>query len=134
DAVMPIFDFGTEPFERLVADFRRQLISTAAEEGLDVVCTFVFAAGEEDIVDALVAPYEGHVTFVQLLASRDELRRRVGSESRKAHGKIRDVETLDAILERYDCFRRIDGRETLTLDMELLTPGEAAGRIVAAVA
>jgi hypothetical protein len=134
DAVLPVFEFGTPPFHRLVGLFRRELIAAAAEEGLDVVCTFVFASGEEDIVAELVAPYEGRVTFVQLVASPAELRRRVVSDSRRAHGKIRDVETLDAILRDYDCFEVIAGRETLTLDMELLTADEAADRIVEAIA
>jgi len=133
DAVLPIFDFGTPPFHRLIGMFRRELIATAADEGLDIVCTFVFAAGEDEIVAGLVAPYEGRVTFVQLVASHEELRRRVVRPSRLAHGKIRDVEMLDAILDQYRCFEVIEQRETLTLDMDLLSPDEAVDRIMEAM-
>jgi hypothetical protein len=133
DAITPIFDFGSPQFHRLVGLFRSELIGAAAEAGVDVVATFVYATGDEEIVAGLVAPYADRVTFVQLLAGPEELRRRVLGESRRTHGKITDVELLDAILERYDCFPSIPGRESLTLDMEQLSAEEAADRIVGAL-
>ena len=134
DAVTPVFDFGTPEFVRLVGRFRRELVSEAAAAEVDLVVTFVFAPGDEDAVEQLAAPYGADVTFAQLLASPETLRLRVASESRRRHGKITDVATLDDVLERYDCYQRIPGRESLTLDMEELTPDEAAARILEALA
>jgi cytidylate kinase len=130
DAVTAVLDFGSPGFHRIVHQLRLDLIAAANEQGIDLVVTFVFSVGEEDAVSAFVAPYEDRVTFVQLLASRDELRRRIGSESRRAHGKLTDVATLDALLEEYDCYTPIAGRESHTLDMNVLSPEEAADRIV----
>lgn len=133
DAVAPILGFRTPAFDRFLQTFRRDLIAAAAEAGVDLVCTFVIAVGEEALVDELVAPYEGRITFVQLLASREELRRRVLEAHRATHGKIVDVETLDAVLDEFECFAPIAGRETITLDTETMSPEEAADQIVALV-
>jgi cytidylate kinase len=134
DAITPVFAFGTPHYTRLVALFRRELIAAAAEAGVDLVVTFVYAPEDEAHVAELVAPYGDRVTFVQLLAPRDELRRRVLAASRRAHGKIRDVELLDEILDRYDCYQPIRGRETVTLDTTEVTAEEAAVRIAGLVA
>lgn len=131
DAVAPILGFGTPAFNRFLQTFRRDLIAAAAEAGVDLVCTLVLAVGEEPLVDELVAPYEGRIMFVQLLASREELRRRVAAEHRAAHGKIVDAETLDAVLNEFECFEAIAGRDSVTLDTEAMSPEETADRIVA---
>jgi len=133
DAVAPILGFRTPAFNRFLQRFRRDLIAAAAEADVDLVCTFVIAVGEEALVDELVAPYEGRITFVQLVASREELRRRVLEGHRAAHGKIVDVETLDSVLDEFECFQPIDGRDSVTLDTETMSAEEAAGRIVALV-
>src|SRR5881397_3559422 len=73
DAVLPILPFEHPEFGALVQRMREDLIGTAHRAGVDLVCTVVFAAGEENIVDRLVAPYAGHVTFVRLVASPDAL-------------------------------------------------------------
>lgn len=130
DAVLPILPFEHPEFGGLVQRMREDLIQTAHRAGVDLVCTVVVGPGEEAIVDRLVAPYEGHVTFVQLLAPPHVLRERVQHESRKAYGKIADAPLLEEILEKYDLYRPIAGRDSTTLDVEQLSAEEAADRIV----
>jgi shikimate kinase len=134
DAVLPILPFDHPEFGSLVQRMREDLIGTAHRAGVDLVCTVVFAAGEEAMVDGLVGPYADNVTFVRLTAPPEALRARVTSDSRKAYGKIADVELLEDILERYDVYCEIGDRETVTLDTDQLSPEEAADLIVDLVA
>ena len=85
-----VLPFGSETFWRVVGRFRRDLVTAAAEENIDLIYTYVFAPGDEQHVADIVSPYEkagGAVSFVQLLAPREVLLQRVLGESRKAHGK-----------------------------------------------
>jgi hypothetical protein len=129
DAVATVLPFGTDTFWAVVGRLRRDLVDAAAREGIDLVYTYVFGPGDEAHVDAIAAPYEeagGRVTFVRLYASRDELLRRVENESRQAHGKIVDVETLQGLLSNHDLFAPIPGRESLTIDLDATTAADAA--------
>jgi len=128
-----VLPFGTDAFWAVVGRLRRDLASSAAREGIDLIYTYVFAPGDEPHVDEIAAPYEeagGSVTFVQLLASVDELMRRVENESRRAHGKIMDTTTLQRVLSKHETRALIPGRESLTIDLDATTAAEAAELIV----
>lgn len=133
DPVATVLPFGTDAFWAVVGRLRRDLASSAAREGIDLIYTYVFAPGDEPHVDEIAAPYEeagGSVTFVQLLASVDELMRRVENESRRAHGKIMDTTTLQRVLSKHETRALIPGRESLTIDLDATTAAEAAELIV----
>ena len=133
DPVATVLPFGTDAFWAVVGRLRRDLASSAAREGIDLIYTYVFAPGDEPHVDEIAAPYEeagGSVTFVQLLASVDELMRRVENESRRAHGKIMDAPTLQRVLSEHETRALIPGRDSLTIDLDATTAGEAAELIV----
>jgi hypothetical protein len=133
DAVVTVLPFGTEAFWGAVGRLRRDLVAAAAREGIDLVYTYVFAPGDEPHVDAIAAAYEeagGTVTFVQLVAPIDELLRRVGNASRSAHGKITEPEPLQRLLSEHDVFTSIPGRESLTIDLGVMSAAEAAELIV----
>ena len=136
DAVGPILGYGTDSHRRVLHRFRCDLIGEAERQRISLICTCAFAAGDEGVVDDLVRPYDdGRVTFVQLVASFEELCRRVVSDGRLSHGKLADVAGLRSLLERRDVFSPIDGRTTaLRLDLESLSPDDAADQIVAATA
>jgi hypothetical protein len=133
DAVTTVLPFGTGAFWGVVGRLRRDLVATAAREGIDLAYTYVFAPGDEPHVDAIATAYEeagGTVTFVRLVASVDELVRRVGNESRSAHGKIIDADTLRGVLAEHDVFAAIPERESLTIDLEATTAVEAVDLIL----
>jgi deoxyadenosine/deoxycytidine kinase len=133
DPVAEVLPFGTTTFWRVVGGLRRDLVAAAAEEGIDLIYTFVFAAGEEQHVNEIVAPYEergGSVLFVQLLASREVLLQRVLEEDRKRHGKITDPATLEPLLDTYDNFTAVVGRESLTIDLAKQSAAECADQVI----
>jgi hypothetical protein len=136
DAVAQVLPFGTPTFWGAVERLRTDLLECAAREGIDLVYTYVFAPGDEPHVAQAVDAYEavgGSVLFVQLVASPDELLRRVVDPGRRAHGKIADVETLRNLLREHDLLAAITGRESLTIDAETLQPAAAADTIIEAL-
>jgi hypothetical protein len=133
DAVTEVLPFGSDTFWGVVGRFRRDMVAAAAEERIDLIYTYWFAAGEEQHVAEIVRPYEdagGSIWFVQLLAPREVLLQRVGAESRRLHGKLLDVETLDRLLDEYDNFTPIAGRDSLTIDLANTSALDAADRII----
>ena len=133
DAVTEVLPFGTDAFWCVVGRFRRDLVTAAAEENIDLIYTYVFAPGDEQHVADIVSPYEkagGAVSFVQLLAPREVLLQRVLAESRKEHGKPTDSETLEHMLDEYDNFTAIAAPDSLTIDLAATSPRDAADRII----
>src|SRR3954453_17289400 len=101
DVVAKVLPFGTPTFWGAVGRLRQDLLECAAREEIDLVYTYVFAPGDEPQVDWAADAYEavgGSVSFVQLVASPDDLLRRVVEDGRRSHGKIADVETLRELL------------------------------------
>jgi hypothetical protein len=135
DAVTEVLPYGSATFWRVVGRFRRDLVAAAAEEGIDLVYTYVFAPGDEQHVTDIVSAYEqagGCVSFVQLVAPREVLLERVVAESRGQHGKITDPETLDRLLDEYDCVPAlVPGRDSLTIDLAVTSAEDAADEIIA---
>jgi shikimate kinase len=134
DPAAAVFDYFTEPFFHLVRGLRTALVEAAAAAHVDVVHTFVYAPGDEPVVELVTRAYEeagGRVLFARLTASREELMRRVGAESRREFRKLRDPTALAELLERFDVFQPVPGRPCVTVDTEELEPPAAADRIVA---
>ena len=133
DAVTEVLPFGSDTFWRVVGRFRRDLVTAAAEEHIDLIYTYVFAPGDEQHVAEIVSPYEetgGAVLFVQLLAPREVLLQRVRAESRRGHGKLTDVETLERMLDKYDDFTALAAPNSLTVDLASNSARDAADRII----
>ena len=133
DPVTEVLPFGTEAFWRVVGQFRRNLVGAAADEGIDLIYTYVFAPGDEQHVDDVVSPYKqvgGRVFFVQLLAPREILLQRVVEHSRREHRKIADTATLERLLDQYENFTVIANPDTLTIDLAVASAEDAAGQIL----
>jgi hypothetical protein len=133
DPVAEILPIGTPGFWATVDRVRVDLVRAAVREGIDLVCTFVFAPGDEDHVDDVATSFEaggGFVIFVQLVAPPDELRRRVSDASRMSYRKITDPASLDEVLREHDVHASIPNRESLTIDVTEISPEDAAGQIV----
>jgi deoxyadenosine/deoxycytidine kinase len=133
DAVTEVLPFGTETFWRVVGRFRRDLVAAAAEAQVDLIYTYVFAPDDEQHVADIVSPYEeagGAVLFVQLLAPREVLLRRVLDDSRKEHRKITDSNALEHLLDEYDDFTAIASPDGLTIDLTATSAREAAEIVI----
>jgi hypothetical protein len=137
DAVAQVLPFGTPAFWSIVGGLRRDLVAAAAQEGVDLVYTYVYAPGDEADVARIVDAFEsegGSVTFVRLTASNEELLRRVVEVERREHGKISDVETLERLMAEHDLFAAIPGHDSLTIDLGVVSADQAAQQIAAHLA
>jgi hypothetical protein len=82
DAVTQVFDWGTPPFGRLVETIRRDVITEAAESGIDLVFTFVWDFADprdQEIMERyrdIVASRGSDVYFLELFAEQSERIRR----------------------------------------------------------
>ncbi len=100
EAVLPVFDFGTEPFNRLVSGFRDRMFIEAAESELPgLIFTVVWAFDHpEDLnfIEKQKSVFEsrgGRAVFVELWADLDTRLERNNTEVRlAAKPSKRDVE------------------------------------------
>jgi hypothetical protein len=137
DCVRPVFEFGTEPFWRLVFQIRRQVIEEAAAAGVSLIFTSVYNnptdlplfQGRADAVER----HGGRVFLVQLKPSKEALLSRIESPDRVAMNKLASAEQLLAEFELHELFAPIPGRESLTIDNSALPAAEVAARIAAAL-
>jgi hypothetical protein len=135
DCALPLFEFGTDAFWRLVHQIRDSCIEAAAREDRSLIFTNVYAH-PDDLVNAhrrfaAVEETGGRVCLVQLTSPVDVLADRVLGEHRAAMGKIAAVEQLHDVLQRNDLFARIPDRASLTVDNSGISAA-AAAKIIAA--
>jgi broad-specificity NMP kinase len=132
--IQPIFEFGTASFWKLVEMIRIETVREAARVGQDLVYTFCYAKDEDDphieVITRAVEENGGEVHFVLLTCRRGELEKRVVAEGRKKFGKLNDLEILNRILENYDLFSPVPGRESLQIDNTERTAKETAQEII----
>jgi hypothetical protein len=135
DATLPVFEFATPPFGRVIRLMREAVLAEAAREAVDLVFTSSYAHPEDiGYMEQMCAAVEGNggeVHLVQLLCDLDVLLGRVESESRVNASKISDAEALRTVLEARDFSTPLPARDTLSIDNTSLSPAEVAGRIVA---
>jgi len=134
DCVRPVFDFGTPAFLRLIELIRFATIAEAAREGVDLIHTFVYALGEDDDhFRRLIASAEdngGEAHLVLLKCEPDELKARIGNESRRRIGKLSAPESVDRSLIRYDLRSPFPDRPSLVIDTTEISVEDAAGQII----
>lgn len=138
DLVTSLFPFGSEPMGRLTMKYRYDMLEEAAKAGLaGVIHTFVYAQGPDDelmrgLIDA-VEPHGGRVTLVLLRCDPDVLLQRVVADSRSAHGKLRDQESLRRLLREERLMTPYPHRPSLVIDNTEIGPGEVATTIEASL-
>jgi shikimate kinase len=134
DAVEPIFEFGTEPFARLVESIRVQTIAEAAKQDVDLIYTFCYAKGHDEphmeLIRRAAAENGGEVLYVLLKCDIEELEHRVIDESRLKFGKVNDPELLDELMEKYDLCTPLPDSATFTVDNTNLSAADAAELII----
>ena len=122
EMLLDVFDYGTPAFGTLNSEFRRRVVEEAAASGADLIFTYVWGmdtAAEADYLERLVAPYDGRVAVVELVADLDTRLSRNRTEHRLAEKKSkRDVAWSDAnVLELEAGYR-------MTSSAGLDAPGE----------
>lgn len=149
EMLLDVFDYGTPPFRTLNAEIRRRVIEEAAQDGTDLVFTYVMGMDEQDEADyleRLAEPYGDRVAVVELVADLDTRLVRNRSEHRLAEKKSkRDVEWSDGNVRQLEADYRMTsepGRDApgerllarwphLVLDNTDLPADETADRILA---
>ena len=119
---------------RLGRKIRLDMFEAAAVANIDLITTFApIAAGAQDFIRQVcevVERHGGNVLLVQLLPSRDALLERVTSVSRKGK-KIDTPERWHEVIGGNPAaFEVFPDRAHLVLDNSLVSPAEAARRIV----
>jgi tRNA uridine 5-carbamoylmethylation protein Kti12 len=134
DAILPIFDFGSPPFTKLNDEFRKLLIAEAVSQDVDLITTYCYAKGlDDERVEELLKLVEengGEVNLVLLTCERKELETRVLAESRQNFEKVKTVELLDEVLDKYELFSTIPNRESLVIDNTNLSAEMVAKQII----
>jgi hypothetical protein len=129
-----VFDFGTQPFWKVVGTIRDLVFEEAAAGGVSLVFTFVYAHPQDmPHVERMCGFYEargGRALPVRLSCTREELERRLPRPGRAEAGKLASLDTLRDLVERYDLFSPVPGRESLEIDNTRLAPEEVARLIV----
>jgi hypothetical protein len=144
EAVLPVFGFGTPPFNRLVTEFRERVLTEAAESDLPgLLFTYVWAfdrPGDLRLVESLKAIFErrgGRAVFAELWADLPtRLARNESPDRLEAKPSKRDVEGSRARLieadERYQLTSNgaFPFENHLFIDSTELSPKDAAMRIL----
>ena len=135
DAIEPIFEFGSKPFFRLVEMIRVETVAEAARQGVDMIYTFCYAKGLDEMhVEKVANAASGNgatVHFVLLKCSDDELRRRVVSDERKRFGKASTLEMMDRFLNDYELRSQVPNADSLEIDNTAIAAEAAAEQIIA---
>lgn len=134
DVVKPVFEFGSEPFWKLVHQFRIETIEEAARQNVDLIFTFCYAKDSDDeYVQTIINAVEqngGEVCFIFLTAEKSEIEKRILSESRQSYSKMKSIEGLHNMWETYELFSPVPFRESLSIDNTDVSPEETAKQII----
>lgn len=133
DCVSALLKRGEPGFLDACAGVRVALTSRALSSGKSHVSTFVYGKGTDDAFVArireAVADAGARFCAVQLTCSIETLKERCASPHRASMGKISTVETLQSVLEEYDCFAAIPGIESLVIDTQTYSVAESVAMI-----
>ena len=143
EAVLPVFEYGSEPFNRLVSGFRREVFREVAASDLPgLIVTLVWAFDRPgDLVSmreimSIFEEHGGRTVFAELWADVDTRLQRNGTPERlEAKASKRDVAASRARLleneRRYQLSSNGDFPlpNHLWIDNSNLAPQDAAARI-----
>ncbi|MCM3901095.1 MAG: AAA family ATPase, partial [Pyrinomonadaceae bacterium] len=131
DLVTSVFEFGSEHFVELREKIWLDVFAQAGKAGLGgLIFTF---APESTVRDSFITEARstveangGEVLFVELTCSREELERRLTSQSRQGFGKLNSLELFRELTSKGVFNNPGIPSSVLSLDITTLAPGEAA--------
>lgn len=136
DLVLSVYDFGTPGFVALREEIWLAVFRRALADGLPGLI-FTFSPENsvpqrfiDDLFAEIVAK-GGDVIAVEMTASEAELERRMGDASRRERRKLVDVALYRDLRARGVFATPKIPASRLSLDMERLTPADAAAQIAA---
>ncbi len=125
DAVMAVFDFGSEPFINLREQILLSVFKEAARNNVSLIYTF---SPDQDTIDA-VEPLGRKVLFIELTCPIEELEQRMKNPSRAEFCKLRSLEVFRKIRqEGLHIYPKLPN-SGLTIDTSKMSPIEAAHKI-----
>jgi shikimate kinase len=135
DLAASIFPHESEAYFRLLRRVRQDAIAEAASDDVDLVCTGVYRATNEqnDALRRLFEPIyasHGSVFFVQLTCARAEWLARVQVEARRPLHKLTDPQAVLDLLSRFDVFAAMPFEPHLHLDTTGRLPREVAEQVI----
>ncbi len=138
DIAEAIFSRNGSSFGHVVKGINQVVFQEAARGEIDLIFTFVYAHPQDEpelrwLLDIFGdgAAKGARILLVQLTCEREVLEVRLGEASRRAYGKIKDVATLEYLLETYDLFTPYPAKPSLQLDATHTPPTETAAAIAA---
>lgn len=136
NAVTAVFTWRSEPFVRVLTEFRHMMFREAAQANIDLIFTYVYSETVAPIVEGYFEKVEscgGEVCLVRLSAPIAKLQQNVTNESRLKAGKMATVRELHSYLElKPDAEQAvIANRPSLELDTSVFSPAESARAIIA---
>ena len=135
DLAEEIFTRNGPSFGRIVKALNEVVFQEAAQTDVNLIFTFVYAYPQDDPeMRWLLSIFEKHdarTLLVQLTCKSETLKARLEEPSRHIYGKIKDVKTLEGLLETYDLFTPYPAAPSLQLDTADTPPQETAAAIAA---
>jgi hypothetical protein len=135
DLLLPVFEFGSEPFVELREETWLSVFDKAARSGLrGMIFTFApeSTVRPQFIPNAVSAISKdgGTVDFVELTCPMPELKRRIGNAGRCEHGKLTSVDLFEQLYAEGRFNEPAMPEPKLSIDTSVCAPAQAAAGIV----
>jgi tRNA uridine 5-carbamoylmethylation protein Kti12 len=137
DLTSSVFPYHTDAFNRLTKKFWLDIMKEGIKENIKgIVTTFVFGEGigmDNQFTQVMIQTVKslgGEICPVLLTCNEKELLKRVGNESRKQYGKLRDADEFKKLVDKYDISRTIPNIDSFVIDTTTLPPEKTAQKII----
>ena len=134
DLVSSLYEWGSPKYWEYLRSIREQLLANLAKDNVDIIFTYVYAAGEdEEVMERMFKKVEengGEVLLVQLTTSIEKLKERIVAEDRRQFKKMHKTESLESWINQYKLFEAYPNRQNLIVDNSEMDPNEVANLIV----
>jgi len=134
DLVSSLYEWGSPKYWEYLRSIREQLLANLAKDNVDIIFTYVYAAGEDEkVMERMFKKIEengGEVLLVQLTTSVEKLKERIVAEDRRQFKKMHKTDSLDSWINQYKLFEAYPNRQNLVVDNSDMTPTEVANLIL----
>lgn len=134
DLVSSLYEWDSPKYWEYLRFIREQLLANLAKDNVDIIFTYVYAAGEdEEVMERMFKKIEengGEVLLVQLTTSVEKLKERIVAEDRRQFKKMHKTESLESWICQYKLFEAYPNRQNLVVDNSNMTPTEVSNLII----